>query len=499
VQVTLGFVTGSVALLLGEFCRRRGVKGLDIGIAALGLGLLYLSAYAGCQFYELLPDWLTLILTLSITAVGIVMAYAWDSRGVAVLSLLGGYLAPLLLISERLSLFFIYLAVLNLAGQSLAFTKRWSSLYAVGATFTWISFYTWTLNHDLRDLFHLNLGGAGQSNDHHGHQRFAEAFAFTQLLFILYSIAPFLRALIRGEREKVTGFWIGMINGLLCCWHSAYLLDFAKAHVSIVTLSYAAITLALAIVVWRQRIPSLAATWLTAEGMTFLLVTWAILLSATWITVFWAAQTVALYWVAAKGRDRILLNGTIVLGVLVAFRYLVANLAIDHLGPNLAIVPGSPRYDWFTEGWPLRGFTALAVIASCFVIVWLDSASLVNESHRDLSNWFEALGIVSLFGYLNVKMHRFTWQFFQRAALAAYSVLWALFAAGLLGIGLWKKRKAYRVSAILLLFLTAGKVLLFDTAEVTAPYRILSCVVLGTVLVCLSFLYYRFNDRLLGK
>lgn len=425
-------MTGSVALLLGEFCRRRGLKGLDIGIAALELGLLYLSAYAGCQFYELLSDWLTLILTLVITAVGILMAYAWDSRGVAVLSLVGGYLAPLLLISERLSLFFIYLAVLNLAGQSLAFSKRWSSLYAVGATFTWISFYTWTFNHD--DLFHLNLGSAGQSNEHHGHQRFAEAFAFTQLLFVLYSIAPFLRALIRGEREKLTGFWIGMINGLLCCWHSAYLLDFVKAHVSLVTLSYAAITLALAIVVWRQRAPSLAATWLTAEGMTFLLVTWAILLSTTWITVFWAAQTIALYWVAAKGRDRILLNGTILLGVLVAFRYLVANLAGVHPESNLAMVPGLPRFGgWhgaFTEGWPLRAFTALAVIASCFAIVWLDSASLVNGSHRDVSHWFEALGVVSLFGYLNVELSRFTSQFLQRVALTSYSVLWRFLQRG---------------------------------------------------------------------
>lgn len=505
-QVTLGFVVGSVSLFLGEFCRRRALKGLDIGIAALGLGLLYLSAFAGCQFYQLLPDWLTLVLTLIITAVGIAMAYLWDSRGVAVLSLLGGYLAPLLLISERLSLLFVYLGILNVAGQLLAFTKRWPFLCTIGATFTWISFYTWTLNHDIRDQFRLNLPGMGHPNgnaEHYGHQRFAEAFVFTQFLFVLYSVAPFLRGLIRGEREKVSGFWIGMISGLLCCWHSAYLLDFAKAHVSIVTLGYAAITLGLAVVFWGQRIPSTAATWLTAESMTFLLVTWAILLSTTWITIFWAAQTVALYWVAAKGRDRILLNGTIVLGVLVAFRYLVANLAVVHLEPNLALVPGSSRFgEWqggFTEGWPLRAFTALAVITSCFAIVWLDSRGLLNGSYRDVSLWFEGLGTVSLFGYLNFELTRFSSQFFQRAALASYSVLWALFAAGLLGLGLWKRRKAYRMSAIFLLFLTVGKVLLFDTAQVTAPYRILSCVVLGAVLVCLSSLYYRFSDRLLGR
>jgi uncharacterized membrane protein len=52
--------------------------------------------------------------------------------------------------------------------------------------------------------------------------------------------------------------------------------------------------------------------------------------------------------------------------------------------------------------------------------------------------------------------------------------------------------------AIALLFITIGKVLIFDTAEVSAPYRILSCAVLGSILVALSALYYRFAARLLS-
>jgi hypothetical protein len=43
-----------------------------------------------------------------------------------------------------------------------------------------------------------------------------------------------------------------------------------------------------------------------------------------------------------------------------------------------------------------------------------------------------------------------------------------------------------------------GKVLVFDTAEVAAPYRILSCAVLGGVLIGLSALYYRLAPRLLA-
>jgi uncharacterized membrane protein len=66
-------------------------------------------------------------------------------------------------------------------------------------------------------------------------------------------------------------------------------------------------------------------------------------------------------------------------------------------------------------------------------------------------------------------------------------------------VGVWKRRKVYRISAISLLVVTILKVLAFDTAEVSTPYRILSCLVLGAILVAVSFLYYRFSERLFGK
>lgn len=65
--------------------------------------------------------------------------------------------------------------------------------------------------------------------------------------------------------------------------------------------------------------------------------------------------------------------------------------------------------------------------------------------------------------------------------------------------GIWMRRKAYRLSAIVLLMVTVLKVLVRDTAEVATPFRILSCLVLGAMLVAVSFLYHRFSARLTGK
>lgn len=42
------------------------------------------------------------------------------------------------------------------------------------------------------------------------------------------------------------------------------------------------------------------------------------------------------------------------------------------------------------------------------------------------------------------------------------------------------------------------KVFLFDMANISTPYRIISFIVLGLVLVGTSYLYYRYKDRIIN-
>jgi uncharacterized membrane protein len=66
-------------------------------------------------------------------------------------------------------------------------------------------------------------------------------------------------------------------------------------------------------------------------------------------------------------------------------------------------------------------------------------------------------------------------------------------------VGISMRRSVYRASAIGLLFITFIKVLVSDTAEVSTPYRIFSCAILGAVLLAVSFAYHRYSARLTGS
>jgi len=480
VQITFGLLVGIFLIGGGEICHRRKWAGLDISFAALGLGALYLFVYAANQIYLLLPDWLTIFVVLLVSTVGLLISFLWDSRVLAVLSFLGGYLSPLLFHSNELGnwVFFGYLSALNIATTLLAYVKRWSSLSWIGAILSWIAFQVWSSTHPTADQWEY-------------------AFCFTQLSLFLYSIFPFLRIRSSIGGWRLTGIFIALINGWLCVWKSAELLQYDKNPLAIVTLAYSVVALSLALVFWRRSegAPLAAAgsygpavTWLIAQGLIYLLVTWAVILSNKWTILFWAAQVVVTYWIAAKAKDRVLLNGTIILGVIVTFRFLF--FEVDILGFSLA-------NERFVDDLFSRWFIGMFVIACLLAVWWLASRGLVNGAHSGLARWFEIIGLMSLFGFLNAELERLSWEWRFPVTLAAFSILWTLFAASLLVIGFLWKRKFYRICAIVLLFITIGKVLLFDTAEVSAPYRILSCAVLGGILVALSALYYRFATRLL--
>jgi uncharacterized membrane protein len=474
VRISLGFTCGVVLLMVGSFFHSRNLRGLDIGIGAVGLGTLYLSSYAASQVDRLLPGSLALVLILLTTAIGAILASLWASQALAILTFLGGYLAPLLFASAQFDpwLYLGYLLILTVGAQILAYAKDWHHLYSSGAALTWLSLAVWS-QRDYRKEW------------------FPETFVFTQVLFVAYSIMPFLRAALRKEKSWNQGFPLAVVNGLLCCWYSASLLDYQKIPGSLVSLSYAIATLGLALVFWRRRTPDLFSSWLIAQALVFLLVFWAQILTDTWVTLFWSAELVVLYWVAAKCNDRILLSLSFLIGLLVVFQY--------HYVYTLDLMLRPANLVLFTAGALGRWIAGLSIVTGLLFVAWLDRTSRVAGAHPRLNRAFELIGVIGLFLFANLELCRFTNQFMHRIQTAGFSVLWSVFAVGLMLVGIWMRRKVYRMSAIGLLIATVLKVLAYDTAEVSTPYRILSCIVLGAILMAVSFLYHRYTERLTGK
>ena len=122
------------------------------------------------------------------------------------------------------------------------------------------------------------------------------------------------------------------------------------------------------------------------------------------------------------------------------------------------------------------------------------------------------IGILLLFGLLNGETRA---TFAQRRLLAdragdaaagqaarrigalAVSVLWTIFATGLLAGGLAARSRAVFYAGYGLFALTAGKVVLWDLEDFSIPYRMFAFLALGLLLMAGAYLNLRFRQRLM--
>ena len=72
-----------------------------------------------------------------------------------------------------------------------------------------------------------------------------------------------------------------------------------------------------------------------------------------------------------------------------------------------------------------------------------------------------------------------------------HSAVWMVYGSGLMLIGFWKRSAFLRWQAIALLALTAAKVFFYDIEALERGYRIAAFIVLGAILLAVSFFYQR--------
>ena len=76
------------------------------------------------------------------------------------------------------------------------------------------------------------------------------------------------------------------------------------------------------------------------------------------------------------------------------------------------------------------------------------------------------------------------------------SLIWTLYAAILMTVGIIKRFKSARLLSIVLFGLVVLKVFVYDIRELADIYRIVAFIVLGVILLVVSFLFYRYKEQI---
>ncbi len=125
-RVILGFISGILFIFLGDYLRK---KYQNYGILLMGGGfvILYLAAKFGLV-YSLYGNAMAFIIMTLVTLVAVLFAYKKSSKVVALISLVGGFLVPVLSASGSPNemVLFNYILILLLGMFFLVWKRGWS-------------------------------------------------------------------------------------------------------------------------------------------------------------------------------------------------------------------------------------------------------------------------------------------------------------------------------------------------------------------------------------
>ncbi|GIV19859.1 MAG: membrane protein [Armatimonadota bacterium] len=171
---------------------------------------------------------------------------------------------------------------------------------------------------------------------------------------------------------------------------------------------------------------------------------------------------------------------------------------------SLFTLPGSAT----SVAWvPILNLRALAFIVSTLSAVWIAvllsrHSSQSTSSEVSLTGGIVALAVVVLLWGITQETYEafYYWHVtgalqgnWQRVAQMAISLVWTLFGAVMLIVGIVRSLQPVRLAALGLLGFTALKVFLYDLSFLDTPMRILSFGGLGLTLIAISWLYSRYG------
>ena len=445
-RILLGLGAGATLLGLGEFTKRRAPIWSQ-AVTAGGAATIYMSIYASYVLYELIrPDAAFYALGGVVWLAGI-LAVRYDSRVIGFLGIIGAFIAPLLLGPELpdVRLVLPYIAVVDLGILGVASVRNWRWFTISG----WIGSYG------------LFAAGYAQYPE-------TDPLLFQAGLTAIFLIFVGATTLFHIKWKRVPG---SLDMALVAVNATAYFalttivlgdayFDWLWAIAAGMAVMYGLIAL---VAYTRPGAPPQVAMITLPIALIFLTVAVPLGLTGVWLTTAWAAQGAILIWSGfVLGRAPMRVFG---LGVLALSVVHLLSFPPEVDAANFSIF-ANDRFGVFVF------VTAAIYVAAYLYLRFRDSVhKLETEAMSGLMVVGSILTIVGLsleaifyygFGSSNVV----DWGLRQEATtllLLTLTWVWALYAVGLLVVGLVLDKPLARWGGLGLLTVALVKLLLIDT------------------------------------
>ena len=423
------------------------------------------------------PQLVTTLLFLAIFfLLYMVLAARQQSQALAAIVLAGTVWATLLLSpteGQEVHLL-LFVALVDLTVVWLAESRLWRHLLLESFAGTVLLFAVWSVQYYKPERLDITL-------------------AFASFFFLLYAAAPFLgrlpvRDAAGSELEVLELVAIAVLNA--GGYFTACRLMLEPQHrdpLVWLTLALAALYFVLMRMLRsrEQAAPPLFGPLYLAIAIAFLTVAIPLKFGGRWMVLGWLVEAGALFWASHRSRS-LLLRGLGVAALLLGVARLIGVdseahqrlLANPRFGLYLVAIAALALLAYYSrkEG----GENNLVVAAAAVLFLNLLALTALHFEVMDLFRAPEAQVLSAL-----------DWKRQHIARDFTYSAVWMLYGSGLMLAGFWKRSAFLRWQGIVLLAATAAKVFFYDIETLERGYRIAAFIVLGAILLAVSFFYQR--------
>lgn len=474
-RIFIGLAFGVGLVWMGRQRHQAGWKWFAQGLTAGGAAVLYLSTYAASAFYDLVSPTGAFVALAVLIALTHALAVAYGAPLIALMGQIGGFLTPILLSTgrDRYAVLFTYIALLTAGAVFVSLLRNWKWVASVSFLFAQALFWAW------------------YADNYHPEKLWA-CIAFQSALFLLFLAAEFWP--LRREAAWSAENWGRLFLNPLAYFGALYVLLEADhpEWMGLLALTLATLYAATgrAVLRWSASVRR-SALGAVAVSLAFITLAIPIQLEAHWITLAWGLQGAILAWIGLKtGSARLRWSS------LAAMVLALAHLLFFDL-PWTVI----PRFT------PALNAEFLSAIGLAAIIGW--TAMRVRPEDRRMAIVYGAAALALGWIAMTWEIWRYTEMLVREAAMEDYSavralewrgnmavsILWSLYAAGLIAGGLRLGAGWLRWAGLGLFGLTALKAFFFDIAALDGFYRVLAFFALGLLLLGVAWGYQRIARR----
>lgn len=312
-RTILGFAVGSGLIALSWVLRKK-YHAFSSVLAGGGFAIFYVTVAIAYHYYALFSQPAAFITLVIFTILMSGLAVWYDRRELAIVALVGGFVAPFLVSSGsgNYIVLFTYVLILNMGMFGLSLYKKWGELPIACFVLTWLTFGIYLLD--------TNFAVAGNI-------KLIRLLIFAALFYLIFqaSVAP----IIRINRQRINQLLLGVIvlNNFIFLYY-ALTLHWGMRNISnfggLITLFLALVNIGTFFWIRKrgERFPFLLQTflWLT---LTFVSITFPIQMEGSMITVFWASELIVIMFLYSRFRLKAYEFFTLLVSALTLISYIM--------------------------------------------------------------------------------------------------------------------------------------------------------------------------------